>query len=72
MEILYSPDRKPDEVFEQYKDYYILSAMDKAYNGLPQVKKKIIEMSETELNKWLTIADQRGNIKLVYLHWIQF
>ena len=47
----------PDEVFEQYKDYYILSAMDKVYNCLPQINKKMIEMSKTELNKWLTTAD---------------
>ena len=40
-DIVYSKDNEQDIVFENYKDYYLLSAMEKAYNGLPLVKKKL-------------------------------
>ena len=56
-DVLYSAKNKDDKIFEKYKDYYILSAMDKAYNSLPISKKRFSEMSETEFNSWLSSSD---------------
>ena len=56
-DVLYSAKNKDDKIFENYKDYYILSAMDKAYNSLPVSKKCVSEMSETDFNTWLSSSD---------------
>lgn len=37
-DILYSSKNKEDKLFEKYKDYYVLSAMDNAYHCLPNLK----------------------------------
>ena len=69
-DILYSKDNEQDIVFEKYKDYYLLSAMEKAYNGLPLVEKKIGQMTEVEFSKWLGAADfskPKRNIRLKFL-----
>lgn len=56
-DILYNAENEEDKVFEKYSDYYILSAMDKAYNGLPNTKKNLGKMNESEFNKWLSTSD---------------
>ena len=56
-DILYSSKNIDDKLFEKYKDYYVLSAMDNAYNCLPNSKKRFSEMSETEFNAWISASN---------------
>ena len=50
-DILYNGKSKEDKVFEEYKDSYILTAMDMAYNYMGNSKTKLRDMSESEFNK---------------------
>ena len=56
-DILYDEKSKEDKVFEEYKDSYVLTAMDKAYNYMGNSKKELRDMSESECNKWMSTHD---------------
>ena len=56
-DILYNKDNEQDKVFESYCDYYILSAMDIAYDSLPTCKKRLGDMTATEIDHWLAKSD---------------
>ena len=45
------------EVFEDYKDSYLLTAMDKACYSMANSKKKLGDMTESEFNRWLSTHD---------------
>ena len=56
-DILYNEKSEDDVIFEKYRDYYLLSAMEKAYNCLANSKKALSEMNEQEFDKWLSTSD---------------
>ena len=56
-DILYNEKSEDDVVFEKYRDYYLLSAMEKAYNCLANSKKALSKMNEQEFDKWLSTSD---------------
>ena len=63
-DILYIEKSKEDKVFEDLKDTYILTAMDKAYNSMSNSKQKLGDMMESEFNRWLSTHDfARGATK---------
>ena len=67
-DILYSAKSEDGALFEKYKDYYILSAMEKAYNGLPTAKKNVSDMNEAEFNAWISSSDFSKPKKRYKLH----
>ena len=67
-DILSSSKNIDDKLFEKYKDFYILSAMDNAYNCLPNSKKRFSNMSETEFNAWISASNFSKPKKIYKIH----